>query len=91
MLRRAAASKGIKQGRELPVAVLEHLHPRLRVDLGMLVELLFLIRRMIPKSRYRSCRCASSVGNFSEWLEGSSTTEEKSTAREAGSGSRAYQ
>jgi hypothetical protein len=88
---RAPSGEGVEQGRELPVTVLEHLRPCLGVDLRVLVELGCIILRMIPKSRSRSLSWASSVGNFSGWLEGSSTTEAKSTARLTGSGSRAHQ
>src|SRR5690606_6012605 len=45
---------------------------------------------MILKRRFRSFSCASSVGNRSGWLEGSSTSWANRTARQAAKGRRAH-
>ena len=47
-------------------------------------------RSRIVNRRFRSSFCSSSVGNRSGWAEGSSTSDDHSTARAAANGRRAH-
>src|SRR5690606_13102815 len=83
-------AKGSRRGGGLP-PVLLRISSRACSSTSSLLTFSHLTNSsMILKKRFRSFSCASSVGNRSGWLEGSSTNWANRTARQAAKGRRAH-